>query len=252
MPELWLALGAGLLSSLHCVGMCGPVVAGWQSSSSTPVQIELSGGAPAVTLGIQRSLVLPQVLYHAGRVVSYGTIGMIAGALGSAAMISAGIQQVFTITFGALMIASALFQMDAFPLRKKKVSGGKIFSAVRSIASSRPVESRFLIGLFTPFLPCGLLYGMALHSAATHSPILGALEMSVFALGAAPALFVVATLSHTFSTTLRKYGSLFAAVFILIMGVLTILRGAGIYHDPFASHQEPVCTSANAQVLEHH
>lgn len=251
MPELWFSFGAGLLSSLHCVGMCGPIVAGWQSGSSGPVQIELSGSSPAAALSIRRTLVLPQALYHAGRVISYSSIGMIAGLIGGVTMISVSVQQTFTITFGILMILSALFQMDIFRSRRNKISSGKAYHALRSLVSSRTIESRFLIGLFTPLLPCGLLYGMALHSATTNSPVLGAFEMGVFALGAAPALVVVATLSHAFSTKIRKYGSAFAAIFIIIMGVLTVLRGAGLYHDPFSSHPEASCCTTKTQVLKH-
>jgi hypothetical protein len=76
--------------------------------------------------------------------------------------------------------------------------------------------------------------------------------MGVFAIGAIPALGVVAAAAHSFSTTLRKHGTTFAAVFIILMGGLTILRGAGIYHFPFASNSEPLCHSQNEQVLKHY
>ena len=251
MPELWLAFGAGLLSSMHCVGMCGPLVAGWQSASALPVQIEFAGAAQAPTLSIGRVLVIPQVLYHAGRVVSYTSIGMIAGSLGTIARISPSVQESVTIAFGVLMIVSALFQLNIFGRRKKEFSNNKVYSILRSFVASRSTESRFMIGLLTPLLPCGLLYGMALHSATTNSPVLGAIEMGSFALGAVPALFAVAALSHSFSSVVRKRGTMYASVFIIAMGILTVLRGAGVYHDPFARSSDTTCCAPNHQVLEH-
>jgi uncharacterized protein len=248
MPELWIAFAAGLLSSLHCVGMCGPIVAGWQSGSSAPVQIDVGGRSAA--LSMRQAVVVPQVLYHAGRVVSYGSIGMIAGFVGGVTMISASVQQVFTIAFGALMIVTALFQLDLFRRRTSNISNGKAYKALRGLIASNSGESRFLIGLLTPLLPCGLLYGMALHSAASNSPILGGLEMAVFAAGAAPALMIVATLSHSFGASIRKHGSTIAAVFIMAMGVLTILRGAGIYTNPFERATQENCCKSPTQVVQ--
>ncbi|MBS1904721.1 MAG: sulfite exporter TauE/SafE family protein [Bacteroidetes bacterium] len=247
MPELWLAFGAGLFASLHCVGMCGPVVMGWQSASSAPVQIDVGGGS---VIAVQRSVIVPQVLYHAGRVISYGMIGMMAGFVGGVTMISASVQQSFTIAFGALMIVAALFQLDVFKRRSSGLTNSKAYKALRGLISSNTGESRFLIGLLTPLLPCGLLYGMALHSAATNSPVLGGLEMAVFALGAVPALMIVASLSSMFGAKLRKHGSTFAAVFIMTMGVLTILRGAGIYTNPFETKTQENCCKAPTQVVQ--
>lgn len=248
MPELWLALGAGVLSSMHCVGMCGPIVIGCSHNITQPIQIDISGNS-AVLRATTSSVVIPQVLYNGGRVISYATIGMFAGLLGGVTMISPLMQQVFTITFGVLMIVAALFQLDIFKRRSSSVSKSKIFKTLGSLIQSRSSESRFLIGLLTPLLPCGLLYGMALHSAATHSPVLGALEMGVFALGAAPALILLATLSHSIGARFRKYGSTLAVVLLITMGLLTILRGAGLYSNPFESDTEKSCCTPQAQVL---
>jgi uncharacterized protein len=250
MPELWLAFAAGLLSSLHCVGMCGPIVAGCQSSgSSSPLQIDVSGQSGGA-ISMRQAVVVPQALYHAGRVVSYGSIGVFAGFVGGFTMISASVQQTFTIGFGILMILTALFQLDLLQLRTTNIASGRAYKALRGLIASNTGESRFLIGLLTPLLPCGLLYGMALHSAASNSPVLGGLEMGVFALGAVPALGVVATLSHTFGTKLRKHGSTLAAVFIMAMGVLTILRGAGLYSNPFEPATQENCCKTPAHVVQ--
>ncbi len=227
MPELWLALAAGLLSSLHCVGMCGPIVMG--CVAPRPIQISLSGNtAIAVT---KSSTITPHLLYNSGRVISYAMIGMAAGLIGSAALLSPVLQSGFGIALGSLMIVMALLQMNIYPKffhREQKNSlPQRIFL---SIKESKAFEAKFLIGFLTPLLPCGLLYGMAAQAAASSSPVTGAMEMGAFALGAVPALVVTGLLSGMIGAKIRKLGTTFAALLIIVMGLLTIARGAGIYH----------------------
>jgi uncharacterized protein len=242
MLELWLAFFAGMLSSLHCIGMCGPVVMG--CIAPRPVEISISGSTAA--LSTKASAITPHLLYNSGRVISYSIIGMAAGLIGSAALISARLQSGFGIAFGFLMIMMALFQMNIYPKffrrGKKNSFSHKILSSVKE---SKASEAKFLIGFLTPLLPCGLLYGMAAHAAASSSPVTGALEMGAFALGSAPALLVTGLLSGMIGARIRKLGTTFATVLLVIMGILTIARGAGIYHGAsLLPYEEHVCSVA--------
>jgi sulfite exporter TauE/SafE len=242
MVELWLAFFAGMLSSLHCIGMCGPIVMG--CIAPRPVEISIAGSSAAIST--KASMVAPHLLYNSGRVVSYSMIGMAAGLIGSAALISARLQSGFGIALGSLMIIMALFQMNIYPkfFRKGK---GIFFShkILSSIKESKASEAKFLIGFLTPLLPCGLLYGMAAHAAASSSPVTGAVEMGVFALGSAPALLVTGLLSGMIGARIRKFGTTFATVLIIIMGILTIARGAGIYQGAsFFQNEEHICSAA--------
>lgn len=239
MLELWLAFFAGMLSSMHCIGMCGPIVMG--CVTDRPVEISISGSTAAFTT--KATAIAPHLLYNSGRVISYSMIGMAAGFIGSAALISARLQSGFAIAFGALMIVMALFQMNAYPkiFRREKKNGfaGKIFSQVKT---SKASEAKFLIGFLTPLLPCGLLYGMAAHAAASSSPVIGAMEMGAFAFGSAPALLVLGLFSGMIGARIRKLGTTFAAVLLIMMGLLTIARGAGIYHGAsLFQYEEHMC-----------
>ena len=238
MLELWLAFFAGILSSLHCVGMCGPIVMG--CVAPRPVEISLSGNTAAFTSKVTAAS--PHLLYNSGRIISYSLIGMIAGFIGSAAILSPRLQSGFSIGLGSLMVVMALFQMNIFTkiFRKEqnpppRTFAQKIFSQIKN---SKASEAKFLIGFLTPLLPCGLLYGMAAHAAASSSPVTGALEMGAFAFGSAPALLIAGMLAGMIGARIRKFGTTFAAILIMIMGLLTIARGAGIYHGSFLLHNE--------------
>lgn len=233
--SLLLPLVTGFLASFHCAGMCGPIVTGFVTQR--PIGIELPGGG-AVSLRVVRSI-SAHVYYNIGRVVSYGAVGAIAGAAGSAALLDAGIQQWTSAIFGVVMIVMGLFQLDLIT-RRKPAKEGFVQRMIGSLVHSQGGESRFLVGILTPLLPCGLLYGMAAQAASAGSPVTGAMTMAVFALGAIPALAVTGLAASLVNARLRRLGTRFAAVLIIVMGLLTIARGFGI-ETPFSLPGEHLC-----------
>jgi sulfite exporter TauE/SafE len=243
MLELWLAFVAGTVSSLHCVGMCGPIVMG--CVVPRPVEISLAGtGITSVgRTSVRSSNVFPHLLYNSGRVISYSLVGMIAGLIGSAAIFSTRLQSGFSICLGLLMIGMAFFQMNVYPKffhRNRKESLAQ--RIISSITNSRAPEAKFLIGFMTPFLPCGLLYGMAAQAAASSSPITGAAVMGAFAFGSAPALLLAGLFSGMLGAKIRKMGTTFAAILLIVMGLLTVGRGAGFYHGVLLfPHENHLC-----------
>src|SRR5512141_3103255 len=71
--DLWLSFVAGIFGSLHCVGMCGPIVLAYASQRRS-VQAEIPQG----TL----SAMPMHLLYNGGRVMAYALVGAVVGALG--------------------------------------------------------------------------------------------------------------------------------------------------------------------------
>lgn len=243
MDTLWLAVVTGFLSSLHCIGMCGPIVVGYVSQR--PVQISMPGGATSSIAKV--SSIAPQLVYNLGRVISYSMIGALAGFLGATTLISNNVQDVVSIVLGTIMILFALAQLGIFRgLLKgigKKGGNGIITNFLSGITRSGGLDSRFILGLMTPLLPCGLLYGMAMAAAATLSPIAGAATMGAFAIGSIPALVATGLLSGVIGSRIRLFGTRFAVLLLIIMGILTIGRGAGFYKGGalFQSAEEPCC-----------
>lgn len=167
------ALVAGLLGSLHCTGMCGPLaVAGCSKGRGVD-------GATG---------------YFAGRIIAYSTIGAVVGHLGKHAfcILPMSAAQAVAVALTALPAAarglSLLFLRQAppgvIPLRKKPKK-----SVISTLAALLPRRGLGL-GLATGILPCGLLITAFAMAAATASPVLGAASMAAFAIGSAPGLLI--------------------------------------------------------------
>ncbi len=178
------ALIAGLVTSIHCVGMCGPL-----ACTFCP-----RGSARAALTGL--------TTYHGGRLVSYTLIGALLGVLGaSAAWLFSGaptrlLPWAFALFF--LLIALGLEKRIPIPAFASRWLG-KVHQAGRTLG---PVRLGGLLGLATPFLPCGPLYfaaGVALFSG---SALRGATLMAAFAVGTIPLLFAVQSQAARLQTRL--------------------------------------------------
>ncbi len=204
----------GLLSSLHCVGMCGPI---------------------AMMLPIDRNnrgkKVMQIMTYHLGRLFAYATIGFIFGLLGKGFYL-AGIQQELSIIIGVVIIITIV-------VPDKKISkfnfSKPVFKLISNIKTelgkqfrNKSYQSIFTIGLLNGFLPCGMVYVALFGAIAMQSIGFGVLYMLLFGLGTIPLMSIVVVLNSYLTVPIRnKIQKIipYAAVFI---GILFILRGLGI------------------------
>ncbi len=158
---------AGAITSIHCLGMCGPLAC------------YLSGGNQK-----RGMLYLSTTAYHAGRIISYTLLGTLAGGVGQ------GLSE-WVPAFAGRWLPWAFiffFLLLILGLEKKfQPSAGLVSRALgalqRRAAQSHPVLRSILIGLGTPLLPCGPLYlvlGVALLSGTA---LAGGLLMLAFSLG---------------------------------------------------------------------
>lgn len=217
---------AGLLGSLHCVGMCGAIVVAYALRSGA----DPSGASPASVVST-----LPMHLtYNAGRVFSYAIVGALAGLVGG---IIGSVQAAgtwFSLIAGGLMIVTGILMLDLIPAIRIWEGGETIWIRrlhIRSLVnllSLKTLESKFTIGLLTPLLPCGLLYAMFLKAAATGNALNGALTMLLFGAGIIPSLVLTGLVSSYAGINVRVYATKIAAVMIIIMGVTIVMRGAGV------------------------
>ncbi len=220
--ELSVVFTLGLVSSLHCVQMCGPIVL---SYSVALKQSQTPGISPALWPG--------HFAYNAGRILTYSLLGAVAGLAGNAVSLVgrlAGISGALAIVGGVLMLIAGLVMSGIFPAAE--VLGGKLFritsSFVRPVArliSSPGVGKRFLLGLALGFLPCGLIYAALLRALATGSALWGAATMAAFGAGTAGALLAVGIFSSVLRKGLSRWGTQLAAASVMAMGALLIVRG---------------------------
>jgi sulfite exporter TauE/SafE len=208
------ALILGLLGSLHCVGMCGPI---------------------AFMLPVDRSNSYKKVsqisIYHFGRLLAYSIIGLIFGLVGKSLYIF-GIQQQLSIIIGVLMIVIVLLPHKI--ISKYNVSK-PLYSVISKVKSSlgqalkKKTSDTFLtIGFLNGFLPCGLVYMAVFGAVATGSLLEGSLYMVLFGLGTIPLMTSAIYLGKFLSSTVKQRIQKAIPVFVVVIGVLFILRGLGL------------------------
>ncbi len=208
---LYLAFSLGLMSSLHCVGMCGPI------ALALPVHHRSPWGK---MLGI--------FLYNWGRTSTYTILGVLAGLIGST-LDMAGLQRFLSIGTGLAMLGAVAYsshwldQLSAPPV----LQGGVQFikQKLRFFLSRRSFSSLFLLGTLNGLLPCGLVYTALISSIATGTVVEGALFMALFGLGTLPAMSAVGFVKNWFSLAFRNRVRHLMPAFVAAVAILLIVRG---------------------------
>ncbi|MEW6128587.1 MAG: sulfite exporter TauE/SafE family protein [Acidobacteriota bacterium] len=226
--EFYLIFALGLVSSLHCVQMCGPIVL----SYSLPLGKHT-----------RRQQFFAHLSYNAGRILTYTVLGLMAGlAGGTIGFIGklAGVGNIAAIIGGALMVIAGLLMLDLIPSRNLQR-----FDPLKSLSrwlnpigwrlSSPTILSKFSLGVMLGFLPCGLVYAALLRAIATGEMLAGALTMLAFGLGTTSALLVLGMFSSVISLKLGRWGSRLAAVSVTLLGAFLVWRGV----MPFISGSAP-------------
>lgn len=212
MSYQYLAFFMGLFGSLHCVAMCGPLV----------MALPVSGKS-------SWKVVANRLIYQAGRIMTYGLIGLLIGFIGNSITVK-GWQQTISIATGAFLIGMGLFTIFGhyFPSLARKQSQ-ILQPVIRKMGYwlYRPGGS-FMAGVLNGILPCGMVY-MALAAALNVDSWLGGgAFMIFFGLGTLPMMAAVSLfgslVKKRFSFNMAKW---LPAMF-LIMGVWFLLRGANL------------------------
>jgi sulfite exporter TauE/SafE/copper chaperone CopZ/plastocyanin len=167
----------------------------------------------------------PHLMFHAGRIVSYGILGAILGVIGSRLQISLGFTSLLIIVVSIVMILLALQMLGVKSFRKFQFTLPKF--TTRYIADETNFKGRympFIMGALTFFLPCGFTItsqGLALISG---NPLQGGLIMAFFALGTALPLLLIGFSSIKFSSRphLAYQFSKIAGVLILFFALFNI------------------------------
>jgi hypothetical protein len=216
--DLTLSLIAGFFASLHCVGMCGGLVACYA----------VQRGAGQVVAGLPSHF-----SYNGGRLLSYTFLGAIAGIAGKFLGSLHVIGPWFSLGTGLLMAVVGVLMLGIVPVWNFQNPSSEPWlrrlhlQSVADLLQNRSREGAFYVGLLTPLLPCGMLYAMVLKAAETGTPASGALTMLAFGAGTVPALLVTGMVTTFLSHRLRLHATRVAALMVVVMGVLLIMRGVG-------------------------
>lgn len=210
----------GLISSLHCIGMCGPIA----------MMLPLDHNNPS-------KKVVQLLTYHAGRITAYMAFGLVFGLLGKGLFL-AGMQQQLSVVIGILMIAFVLvpekvlaqynFSKPIYLLISKvKASLGNQFK-------KRSYKALFTIGLLNGFLPCGLVYVALFGAIAMQNELLGVSYMFLYGLGTIPMMSAVVYASNFVTVPMRNRIQKMIPIVAIAIGTLFVLRGLGL-DIPFIS-----------------
>jgi sulfite exporter TauE/SafE len=225
MIDYGLIFITGLLASLHCLGMCGPIVLAYSTIGNK--QARANESVAALKL---------HAAYNAGRITSYVLLGVLAGLLGIAlGAVLNDVAEVIAIIGGAVMIIAGIGMLGFIPLQSFFVTGkaGALLRKLHgALLRQRTLTSKFALGLLTPLLPCGMLYAMFAKASTSGSVASGALTMATFGIGIVPALMLMGSLSSFLSLRTRKSAEQLAAFAIILMGVILLMRG---FHVPYLS-----------------
>lgn len=216
--ELYIVFSLGLVSSLHCISMCGPIVVAY----SLPLSVQ----GPGRQLGAHLS-------YNAGRILTYSLLGGLAGLAGRSLDFVgslAGIENITAIVAGVLMVVTGLLMLDLIPrIGTPNVDPllflSRFLKPIGKNISSETPFSKFMLGATLGFLPCGLIYAALLKSMAAGTAIAGALTMMAFGLGTAGSLLLIGMFSASIRLRLGRWGGRLAAVSVSLIGVFLVWRG---------------------------
>lgn len=203
----------GLFGSIHCVAMCGPLVLAFTADG---------GKQPWRVL-------FHTVLYHVGRVVMYGVLGLAVGAIGYLVDIKSW-QQGITLITGGLLVGMGLFALFGSRVdRLARFQQRFATPLTRWIGYwlYRP-GGHFVVGMLNGLLPCGMVY-MALAAALNADSLQGSgLFMLSFGMGTWPAMLTVALISSFAKTRIKINFAFWLPVISIVIGCWFLLRGANL------------------------
>ncbi len=205
--DFGIAFALGLLGSLHCAAMCGPLLL------ALPVA---AGGAGRFIAG--------RLIYQSGRVLTYTLLGVFAGLFGQSILL-AGFQRWLSLALGVAVL------VGFFVSKKVAVSAPvvRLVLGLKTLMAAqlqrRDLLSLGLLGMLNGLLPCGLVY-VALANAATAKHLsLAVAQMAVFGLGTLPMMLAIGLSGRMFPASLRMRLRAAIPVGVCLLAALLILRG---------------------------
>lgn len=191
----------GLLTGVHCIGMCGGIMLAADNSRG------------------KRGVISPLV-YNLGRIISYTIIGGVFGALGSIISYDTAFRSMLYTMCGAMVVLLGLNMWGVAFIRV-------IMAALHPTkpCTTNRQNPPLLAGLLTGLMPCGSMSAVWLLSASAGSAAAGSIYMLCFALGTVPAMVLFGSLSAFISKRYNKYIIKCSTAMIVALGLGLISKG---------------------------
>ena len=202
----------GLLGSLHCAVMCGPLML------SLPIQ---------KTSYLKSAFQL--LLYQFGRILVYSLMGILVGWIGSSFTVFAN-QQTLSLTIGIILVVFVLLQFSGRYSKGLNHLQYKIVAPISKLMGKLfglPLWG-FFAGMLNGLIPCGMVY-LALATALNTATIEGGVTfMFLFGLGTTPLMLMISLGGVYLKRYIKFDTKKLIPYFMLFIGVLFILRSADL------------------------
>ena len=228
-PEYLFPFTVGFLGSLHCLGMCGPLIIAYSLPSRGPGSAARPDRGDRLRKGLRHHLA-----FHAGRLLTYGFLGALAAGLFGPAfkMLSPACAEGWSLQAAFSWWLLGLMLLRLIPLPAFLGSGGLLPAPLAEGAAARAFQIRPCrpqkprLGLLIGFLPCGLSWAMIVKAATAGSVPNGFFTMFLFGLGTLPVLLAAGLFTTFLSLKLRLAGERLAAFAVLFMGIFMVAKWA--------------------------
>lgn len=204
----------GLLGSMHCVAMCGPI------ALALPVhQFNTTKKTAAI------------LLYHLGRISVYVLLGIIFGTVGKGLFI-AGFQQNISVILGVLLIIGVLFfnekRIQNLVLNPTSLGYLKFKNIFGRYIRKKTALSFLVMGMLNGLLPCAMIYMALFGATATQGSFYGGLFMFWYGLGTIPLLTLLVWVGNWVTANFKNKFKKAVPVFLVITGCILIVRGLNL------------------------
>ena len=205
-----IAFALGLLGSLHCAAMCGPLM----------LALPVPPGGPA-------RFVSGRIIYQLGRVTTYCLLGIVAGLVGQSIFL-AGLQRWLSIALGVAILTGFLISKKIALSAPVVRLVTRLKAAMSTQLRERSLRSLALLGLLNGLLPCGLVYVAMAGAVSLGTLREGMLYMAVFGLGTLPTMLGISLSGKLFPLPLRLKLRRAIPFGVCLLAGLLILRGMAL------------------------
>lgn len=203
------AFGMGLATSLHCLGMCGPLALALPTGEQNPY--------------------IGRTLYNTGRIITYSAFGAIAGLFGEGFAL-VGYQQMLSIICGVILISYfVLNRYTKWEFIKFKLPFTQFLSPLLAkYIQAPPTYTRLLVfGILNGALPCGAVYIALAAALGTGNVVNAILFMILFGAGTFPLMYII-SLGYRLNFFRKFRPTYYLQFFSFLVGVLFVLRGLNL------------------------
>lgn len=222
---LWTALTLGLISNLHCLGMCGPIALALPVGKMQPVQKFIS-----------------IFTYNFGRITVYTLLGLILGIFGTSLKLI-GFLQGFSVLAGIALILIGLSEFGVLKFNVQNLGFtalNKLKGKFAQLLQKRSLDAFFMMGIFNGLLPCGMVYSALIASLVMGSVQGSATYMLLYGIGTLPVMFFLPFFKSFFQLKTKRYLRILIPASFILVGSLLVLRGANLgipYMSPALQEQ---------------